>query len=190
MAEPRIRLADGDSVRSRNLLLGALLATAALLAACSDPPPPLGDSGFSGSECVPFARGHPVADGFGMLENTSSSPVTVTSVKLTSAHGLAMTTAWLIPLYKSPRGGWDYAGDQVYPLTKWQTWPQRQPIPGAVIKPHQTLNLVFGLTRTAARIGRTDGPVVTYTASGNTYTLREHFGFVITAPGVRCPQSD
>lgn len=175
-------------MRSRTLLLGALLATAALLPACSDPPPPLGDSSYSGGDCVPFALGHPVADGHALLDNMSTSPVTVTSVKLISAHGLAMTAAWLIPLYKPPHGSLSYVGDAVYPDTKWPTWRLRQRIPGAVIKPHQTLNLVVGLTRTAARVGLTAGPVITYTAGGNTYTLQEQFAFAITAPDVPCPK--
>jgi hypothetical protein len=189
MAESRIQLADGDSVRSRALLPGALLATAALLAACStDGPPPLAAGGFAaGGLCAPLALGHPVTDGFYILDNTSTSAVTVTSVKLaSSSHGLAMTTPWLIPLSKSPRGGSGYAGEQVYPPTSWPTWPQRQRIPGAVIKPHQELNLVLGLTRTGPQ-GHTPGPVITYTAGGNTYTLQEHSGFVIVAPHTRCP---
>lgn len=191
MAKFRFRLADGDSVSSRTLLLGALLATAALLAACSSgPPSPLAADGFTGGLCDPLAFGHVVTNGFNILDNTSTSPVTITSVKLpSSSRGLAMTKAWLIPLYKSPRGGLDYAGEQAYLPTKWPTWSQRQPIPGAVVKSHHELNLVFGLTRTGTQDGHTSGPVVTYTAGGNTYTLHGGFGFVIVAPHTRCPKS-
>jgi hypothetical protein len=179
-------------MRSRTLL-GALLATAALLAACSSGgPPPLKTGGFAaggGGICAPGALGQKITDGYVLLYNSSTSAVTVTSVKLPPpSRGLAMTKAWLTPLWKSPSGGLNYAGDPDYPPITWGAWPERQPIPGAVIKPHQELNLIFGAWRTAPRIGRTAGPVITYTASGNTYTLQEHFGFVLLAPHVPCPQ--
>ena len=117
-----------------------------------------------------------------MLDNTGTSPVTVTSVRLQSPHGLAMTTAWLMPVYRSPRGNWTYLGVVAgYPPTTWPEWPKRVPVPGAVIKPRQSLNLFFGLTRTGLKDGRTSGAVITYTASGNAYTLQEDYGFVITA---------
>ncbi len=180
-------------MRPRTLLLGALLATAALLAACSADPAPLNSGGFTGAGggiCTPLAIGQPpVTDGFSILDNASSSPVTVTGVKLALSHGLNMTKAWLIPLAKSPSGGLNFAGEQNYPPTTWPTWSQRQPIPGAVIKPRQQLNLVFGLARTGPKVGRTSGPVVTYTAGGNSYTLREGFGFVLVAPHTRCPRT-
>ncbi len=169
-----------DSVRPRILLLGALAATAALLAACTTGPGPLAAGGDWGSECVPGALGHPVTDGMSLLDNTGTSPVTVTSVKLASPHGLKMTKAWLMPLYKSPRGGLDYAGVQSYPPTSWPEWPNRQPIPGAVIKPGQDLNFIFGLMRTAAGPGRTDGAVITYRANRTSYTQQVLFGFLIT----------
>jgi hypothetical protein len=80
------------------------------------------------------------------------------------------------------RGAWTYVGVQAgYPPIHWRTWPKRQPIPGAVIKPRQGLNLVFGLTRTGPKDGHTGGPVITYAGGGNTYTLQEQFGFRIAA---------
>ncbi|HSR86114.1 MAG TPA: hypothetical protein VLM11_18205 [Streptosporangiaceae bacterium] len=178
-------------MRSRTLLLGALLATAALLAACSTGPGPLVDRGFGGGgghECISFALGQPVTDGMYVLDNTGTSPVTVTGVNLTSVHGLAMTKAWLVPPYKPPHGALTYVGVQLYPPVTFHTWTNRQPIPGSVIKPGQGLNLLFGLTRTGPKDGHTNGPAVTYTASGNTYTLQEHFGFIIVAPHSHCPR--
>lgn len=123
-----------------------------------------------------------------MLDNTGTSPVTVTDVKLpSSSRGLAMTTAWLMPPYKPPHGVLTWAGVQAgYPPTHWAPWPKRHAIPGAVIKPRQSLNLVFGLTRTGTENGHTSGPVVTYTAGGNTYTLLEHYGFLLLAPHGHC----
>jgi hypothetical protein len=172
-------------------MLGALLATAALLAACSADPPPLGTSGpHAGGICAPFGPAHPLSDGFYILHNSSTSPVTITSVKLApSSHGLALIRAWLIPLYNSPRGGTDYAGAVHYPPSTWPTWPQRQAIPGAVVKSGQTLNLVIGLTLTSGRIGRTPGPVVNYTAGGSTYSLQENFGVAIVAFHTHCPSN-
>jgi hypothetical protein len=73
------------------ILLGALPASAVLLAACSSAPPPLGNGGDSGSQCVPSAQGRPVSMGFYTLENTGSADVTIKSVVLPSAHGLTMT---------------------------------------------------------------------------------------------------
>lgn len=161
---------------------GALLATAALLAACSTGPPPLTAGGIftSGSECVP-ARLYPtVTAGIWVLDNTSTSPVTVTSVKLSSSRGLAMTKAWLVPPYKPPNGARTWFGVVAgYPPIHFESWPKRQSIPGAVIKPHQGLSLVFGLTHTGQHDGHTSGPLITYTASGNSYTLQEDYGFRI-----------
>ena len=166
-------------VRSRTLLLGALLATAALLAGCSTGPGPLGDGGLGntpGSECIPEPVGHLVSDGFFLLTNNGSSPVTVTSVKVTSLHGLSMTRAWLMPLYKPPGGVPSGVGDDNYPPTNAHDWPDRQAVPGAVIKPHQAVSLFFGLARTTAEAGRAGGPTITYTVGGNSYNAARGLG--------------
>jgi len=91
-----------------------------------------------------------------------------------------MTKAWLMPLYKPPHGSWTYVGAAYsYPPVHWPEWRHRQPIPGAIIKPGQMLNLFFGLTRTTAGPGRTGGPVITYSANWISYTLHDNFGIVI-----------
>ncbi len=90
------------------------------------------------------------------------------------------TSRRLVPL--------SYVGDGFpYPTTSWPTWPDRQAIPGAVIKSHQELNLFFGITRTAAGRVQAGAPVITYTAGGDTYTLQTHWAYVLLAPHTRCP---
>jgi hypothetical protein len=170
-------------VRSRTLLaLGTLLVAVASLAGCSDGPGPLGSGGVAGTQCNPSAVGVPVTEGIYVLANTGTSPLTVSSVRLPSPQGLTMTRAWLVPVDQTAGGGGILIGaGYPYPPTSTAEWSRRVAIPGAVIKPHDGLNLVFGLTRTTARWGRTDGPIVTYTAGDTTYTLQEQTGFVITA---------
>lgn len=174
------------TMKSGSLMLGALLATAALLAACSTGTGPLGPDSAWGSVCVPGALGQPMADGMSVLYNHGTSPVTVTGVKLLAPHGLAMTKAWLVPGYKPPHGAWSYVGTQLYPPIHWHTWPKRQAIPGAVIKPGQPLNLVFGLTRRGSKDGSTSGTLITYTADRTSYTLQETFGYAIIGK-TSCP---
>ncbi len=57
-------------------------------------------------------------------------------------------------------------------------WAQRSLAAGAVIRPHQTLNLVIGLARTAPK-GTGGGPIVSYTAGQATYTLNEQTGVLL-----------
>ena len=176
----------GDSVRSGTLLLGAL-SVAVLLAACSTGPGPLASGGWGGSVCIPSRLYPEPAVGMWLLDNTGSSPVMVISVKLPS-HGLAMTKAWLVPEYKSQHNTTDYFGDQAgWPPIRYRTWPDRQPIPGAVIKPGQELNLIFGVTLTGSGDGTTDGPVITYTAGRGTYTMQAGFGIDLIAIHGHCP---
>jgi hypothetical protein len=176
-------------MRSRTLLTGALLATAALLAACSfDPAPPLAASSFFGHECGPTVLGQAVTDGTFVLTNTGTSPVTITSVKIPAARGVTMSPAWLMPGYKPPHGSMSYVGDGMpYPPTAWHEWPNRQAIPGAVIKPHRQFNLFFGITRTADRRVEAGAPVITYTADGHTFTAQTHWAFFLLAAGTHCP---
>ncbi len=55
-------------------------------------------------------------------------------------------------------------------------WRNRVPAAGATIRPGQDLNLVFGLIRTTAKAGRSDGPLISYTADRNSYTVQEQTG--------------
>ena len=93
-----------------------------------------------------------------------------------SCPGLTMTRAWVVPVQVRP-GHFELIGA----LTTWPPpaspeWAQRQPAAGAVILPGQTLNLVVGLTMTTTQVGHSRGPVITYTADGNGYTLQEPTG--------------
>jgi hypothetical protein len=130
---------------------------------------------------VPGPLGHTLTMGIFDLHNKGASPVTVTSVRLPSAHGMTITKSWLIPIFRKP-GQDDLVGEQAsYPPATWPEWAKRQPIPGAVIRPGQDLNLVFGVTRTTARSGHSAGPVVAYTAGGSTYTVQEQTSLVMVA---------
>jgi hypothetical protein len=44
---------------------------------------------------------------------------------------------------------------------------------------------VFGLTRTTVKAGRSDGPLISYTADGNSYTVQEQTALEV-APGKSC----
>jgi hypothetical protein len=178
-------------MRSRTLLLGALAATLALLAACSsDLTPPLVVGGFSGRDCGPSVLGQAATDGTFVLTNTGTSPVTITSVKIPAGRGVAVSPAWLMPGYKPPHGSMSFVGDGMpYPPTAWHEWPNRQAIPGAVIKPHRQFNLFFGITRTADRRVEAGAPVITYTAGGHTFTAQTHWAFFLLAPHTRCPRT-
>jgi hypothetical protein len=89
-----------------------------------------------------------------------------------------MTGAWGIPIFHDLKNGTFYlAGfSGPYPPATWPTWSKRRPAIGAVIRPGQDLNIVFGLTRTSARAGRALGPVVDY-VSERPYTL--DYGLVV-----------
>jgi hypothetical protein len=164
-------------------MLGALSATAALLSACSTGPGPLGDGGSPGQQCSPARQGQTITMGIYHLENSSSSPVTVQSVSLGSPDGLTMTKSWLVPIehvggtLDLVGAGWPYPPGFSQPV-RW-AWALRKPAVGAVIRAHQDLNLVFGLRRTTAKSGRSDGAVIGYTAGGSTYTLAENVSLVV-----------
>jgi len=171
-------------VRSRLILLGALSATAALLTAgCSSSSGtgPLGGSGGQAIECFPAPRDHTVTQGFYVLQNGGKTDVTVRSVRLVKPRGIVMATkAWVVPPWYS-KGSQNALGvGYPYPPVTWPTWKDRRPAVGAVVKPNETLNLVFGVARTATK-GTSAAPVVTYTAGGNTYTWQQGTTFVMVA---------
>jgi hypothetical protein len=89
---------------------------------------------------------------------------------------MAMTGAWLVPVNTSgPQLGMGLA----YPPVTYQLWADRVPAVGAVIRPGQDLQLAFGVLRTTAFDGSSDGPMVVYTAGRATYTLREQFSLAL-----------
>ncbi len=150
------------------LLLGALSAVAALLAGCSAPP--LG-TGSGAGVCTPAPQvGKPVDMGLFDLKNQGTAPVTIRSVSLPDAHGMAMTEAWLVP---SNTSGPQLGVGQPYPPVTYPLWADRVPAVGAVIRPGQDVQLVFGVLRTTAADGRSDQPKIVYTAGRAAYTLRE-----------------
>ncbi|MGH3209329.1 MAG: hypothetical protein ACRDNO_16365 [Trebonia sp.] len=166
------------------LLLAALSAVAALLAGCAGlgGQPPLGDGGNGGQACALAPQiGKPVDMAMFDLTNQGTAPVTVRSVSLPDAHGLAMTEAWLVPF--NTRGPQLGVG-QPFPPVTYPLWADRVPAAGAVIQPGRVLQLVFGVFLTTARDGTSDGPMVVYTAGRTTYTLRERFS--LAAAHAKC----
>jgi hypothetical protein len=181
--QPWIRCGSRTPSRPRLALLGVLSATAALLgAACSSNViGPLGGPGDPGTECFPAALGRTVTEGFFPLENTGKAAATVQRVALTKPRGMAVTTkAWLVPIWHTS-GHFELIGDGFpYPPVTYPGWKHREPAIGAVIKPGRSLNLVYGIKRTA-RTGTSGGPTITYTAGGNTYTLTYATSLVMKA---------
>lgn len=171
--------------RKRVAVAGALSVAALLATSCASGSGPLGDGGIAGYLCVVGAVGTPVTWGQYTLDNTGGSPVTLTNIKLPPhAEGLAITrAAWLVPIYHDVKQNeWVIVGAGVpWPPTSQQVWPERTPAIGGVIRPHQTLNLLFGLIRTTPSAGRSEnaGPVITYTTGGRSYTLTERSGMII-----------
>jgi hypothetical protein len=178
--------------------------TAALLTACSsDPVGPLGNGGAPSLQCMSHRQGQPVTTGLFELDNTGSSPVTVQSVTLPSARGLRMTKSWLVPTFRDPKNGdfLDLGAGFPYPpaysayppeyaAQVRRVWAERRPAAGAVIEPGEDLNLVFGLTRTTAKAGRSDGPLIVYSAGGSTYSLQELTDLIVAQDCSTLPQKD
>ena len=166
------------TVLKRIRLLGVLAAAAALLAGCSGAgsPPPLSPGG-SGRVCVPAPHiGTPVSMVLFILNNQGTTPITVRNVSLPNAHGMAMTKVWLMQLHTDSAqlgvgGPWPPVTDSL--------WPVRVPAVGGVIQPGKVLQLAFGVIRTTAAGGSSDGPVVVYTVGRTTYTLREQFSLAV-----------
>ena len=161
---------------ARLVLLPVLSATTVLLAsACSSGGGigPLSGAGGQATECFPALKDRTVTDGLDVLQNSGKIPATVRKVTLTNPHGVAMTTrAWLVPIWHT-QGDYDAIGDGFpYPPVTWGTWKRRQPAIGGVIRPGQSLNLVFGIKRTA-RTARSGPTAIVYTAGGATYALTE-----------------
>ncbi len=157
-----------------------------LLAGCSTGPGPLGDGGTAGQQCMQYPPRKPVTTGIYDLTNAGGSPVTILSVTLPSAHSLRMTKAWLVPITKTANGGTlDFGAGWPYPpsFTKvvQSVWAQRRPAVGGTIKPGQDLNLVFGLIRATASAATSDGPAITYTAGGSSYTVNEKTSLEVAA---------
>jgi hypothetical protein len=110
-----------------------------------------------------------IAIGDWELRNSSASPVTIQSANLPGQHGLTVTRAYVVPIQ-----GRTLIGVAYWP-PKSPMWALRRLAAGAVIRPHQALDLVYGLAMTSAKTGKAGGPTIIYTANGNSYTLQETF---------------
>jgi hypothetical protein len=159
------------------LLVTVLSAVAALLAGCSAGSPPLRAEGAG--VCTPATQaGKPVLMGLWHLDNQGTAPVTVRAVSLPDAHGMAMTEAWVEPLnITGPQVGVGLA----YPPVTYPLWSHRAPAEGAVIRPGQDLQLVFGVLRTTAADGSSAAPMVVYTVGRSTYTLHMEGSMAVAA---------
>lgn len=160
-------------MKARRSFPGALSAAAVLLAACSGSAVgPLGDGGGSGRLCFPGTKGHTVTMGYYALQNNGTAAVKILSIKLPSQHGFRVTRSWLVPIRDRMLIGAGFPWPPTSP-----DWALRRPASGAIIQARETLNLVFGLTRTSDTPGRSTGPVVVYTVNDTTYTMQEHTSF-------------
>jgi hypothetical protein len=124
------------------------------------------------------------------IENRGSSPVVIRSVRLPAdARNMGMLNAWIVPIYHDPKTG-DFVlaagGGVPYPPTEQlsPTWDQRKPAAEAVIRPatgpREAVTLVIAVRRTsAAEAGRSDPPVIVYSAGGTTYTVQQGFSMVL-----------
>lgn len=178
------------------ILLGVPLVAAVLLAGCSTDPKvgPLGNGGDQGGECAPGRIGEPITVGLYDLHNYGKFPVKISGIMLPPLHGLKRTGSWwLTPILRDPRNGnWlDIGASFPFPPTfsklARQEWRRRRPLIGAVLQPHQDLDLVFVLSRTAENYGIVGGPKVTYTSAGQTWTVTEHFTMAIAANCSKVP---
>jgi hypothetical protein len=88
-----------------------------------------------------------------------------------------------VPIYHDPKNGNSVTVGSGFPWPPPNTpqWPHRKAAIGGTIRPGQTLNLVFGLVRTTPKAGTSAGPLITYTAGGNTYTVKEGFTLEVAA---------
>ena len=156
------------------LLSGALSAAAVLLTACSSSPGvgPLGKGYAPGSICFPGTEGHEVTMGFYVIKNSGTASARIRSITLPNAHGLRATRVWLAPIRKNLLLGAGFPWPPRSPV-----WAHRMPASGAVIKAGESLNIVFGITRTSSAPARSDGPLVVYTAQGSAYTMRNGVSF-------------
>lgn len=176
----------------------ALAALTGLLASCSASPAvgPLGDGGSAGAQCIHGDEGQAVTMGIYELVNIGRSPATVQRVSLPdNAHGLRMTKAWLVPITHTRGNGTLSVGagglfPPVYSALVRAVWAQRRPAAGAIIRPGQDLNLVFGLTRTSDRDGRSPGPAIVYSANRTTYTIDEGWSLIVSANCLTMPEKE
>lgn len=127
-----------------------------------------------------------MAAGFWNLDNTGKSSVRITGITLPGTRDLRMVTkAFLVPIAYTD-GEYLQIGDGGrWPPSDGATargqWKRRVPLIGATLKPGQQRNLVIGVTWTAGPYGISDGPKITYTSAGQTYTVTEQLTLAISA---------
>jgi hypothetical protein len=130
-----------------------------------------------------------------LFVNESHSPLTIESVSLIDPHNLTLSGALVYEMAHSQHpllqtGGLADLGKSV----PTADWARRQPVPGAVIAaghpgtkllPSPSLNIyeiVPAVEQKAPGGGWALGEIVSYQASGQTYTIRAYTGYGIGVP--------
>jgi hypothetical protein len=167
-------------VRRARALLLVLHPVVAVTGCSRDVVGPLDTGGGPASLCVPLPEGSAVAFGDEVLRNDATQPVTIDSVRLVDAQGLALSGSFLVPI-----AGRTLLGTRPHPPSE-PVWEQRKPAEGAVLAPGEERNLVLVLDRASLR-GQFRDVEVAYTAGGDVYRHRvDHALLVVPEPP--CPQ--
>jgi hypothetical protein len=113
-------------------------------------------------------------------DNKGNSPVQITGITLPPDHGLRMTKAYLVPIGHADGDSFSIGVATGFPATysslARRVWTERESLIGAVMRPGQNLNLVFGISLTTTHRGSSDGPRISYRSGGNSYYDQEQFG--------------
>jgi hypothetical protein len=137
----------------RAMLLPGALAVVLLAAACSSGPGPLGSSiPVNGVDCADNGIGQVIIVGFLQFQDYGKLTVTVSAVRLTDNHGLAMGTPWLAPVLYNTNIGMGYSWPPTLKL--FPAWKYREHADGAVVRPGQAPDLVVPVWRTLGVIVR------------------------------------
>jgi hypothetical protein len=192
----------------------ACAAVLAVVAGCADSPPrgPLAAdvAQKSSATCVPAPNpGSAITSwhstiwfALDMFVNQSRSELTIESVSLIDPHNVTLRGALVYEMAHSQHpllqtGGLADLGKSV----PTADWARRQPVPGAVIAaghkgmkllPSASLNIyeiVPAVEQKAPGGGWALGEVVSYRASGQTYTVRAYTGYAIGVPAANSKDS-
>jgi hypothetical protein len=163
--------------------VGLALLPAALLSGCTGAAEvgPLGGGGGAASLCTPIGGVEPVVFGNELLRNGGAGTVTVDSVRLVEANGLALKDAFLLPVNNKV-----LLGTRTVP-PEAGTWSKRRRAAGATLAAREEANLALLLDRQPS--GEFSDIEVRYTAGGERYNLRLASSLKVLSAGP-CPAAD